>query len=199
MKTSESIKNLSKALLAAQKNMGGAVKGAKNPYFKSNYSDYNSVLEVAKEPLNEAGVIVLQPTVVREGKTLVETTLLHADSGEYMSGEMEVVCAKANDPQAYGSAITYARRYALQAMLSIPSVDDDSESAMQRPAQQQAKPAASAPVAKPAAQPAPQAQAAPAQAQATAAPAQAAPKKSSFKSKPAEAKPAPAASDLGEW
>lgn len=142
MKLSESIKNLSKALLKAQAAMGGAVKGAKNPFFKSSYSDYNSVLEVVKEPLNDAGIILLQPTIVRDGKTLVETTVIHAESGEFISGEMEVVCAKQNDPQAYGSAITYARRYSLQSMLSIPSVDDDSESAMSRQPKQEAPKAA---------------------------------------------------------
>lgn len=132
MNKSESIVKLSAALLKAQASMGGAVKGAKNPYFKSSYSDYNSVLEVVKEPLNEAGLIVLQPTVVRDGRTLVETTIIHAESGEFLSGEMEVVTTKDRDPQAYGSAITYARRYALQSMLSIPSVDDDGETAMTR-------------------------------------------------------------------
>jgi hypothetical protein len=138
MNKSESIKNLTKALLTAQSKMGAAVKGSKNPFFKSNYSDYNSVLEVVKDPLNEAGLIVLQPTVVRDGKTLVETTILHAETGEFISGEMEVVCAKQNDPQAYGSAITYMRRYSLQAMLSIPSEDSDGEGAMNRATQKQA-------------------------------------------------------------
>lgn len=196
MKRSESVVKIASALLKAQKLMGGATKGAANPYFKSKYADYGAVLEACKDLLNENGVVILQPHVSEEGRNFVETTLLH-ESGEFVSSLTEVVCAKANDPQALGSAITYARRYGLQSLLAMPTEDDDGERAMQRPAQQQAKPAA--PVAKPVAQPAPQAQAAPAQAQATAAPAQAVPKKSSFKSKPAEAKPAPAASDLGEW
>jgi len=132
MQMSQTIVNLSKALLKAQASMGGAVKGAKNPFFKSNYSDYNSVLEVVKEPLNSAGIVVLQPTVVRDGKTLIQTTLLHSETGEYLTSEMEVVCAKQNDPQAYGSAVTYSRRYSLQSLLSIPSVDSDAEDAMDR-------------------------------------------------------------------
>lgn len=196
MKRSESVVKIASALLKAQKLMGGATKGAANPYFKSKYADYGAVLEACKDLLNENGVVILQPHVSEEGRNFVETTLLH-ESGEFVSSLTEVVCAKANDPQALGSAITYARRYGLQSLLAMPTEDDDGERAMQRPAQQQAKPAA--PVAKSVAQPAPQAQAAPAQAPATTAPAQTAPKKSSFKSKPAEAKPAPAASDLGEW
>jgi hypothetical protein len=125
MTNSESIKNLTKALLAAQKNMGKAVKGAKNPYFKSTYADLPTVMEVVKEPLNEAGIIVLQPASYHDGKNFITTTLVHADSGEWMSSETEVVCTKANDPQAFGAAQTYARRFGLQSMLFIPAEDDD--------------------------------------------------------------------------
>lgn len=132
MLKSESISNLSKALLVAQKAMGAASKGSANPFFKSKYADYGAVLEVVKEPLNNAGIVVMQPTTVKDGKTLVATTLLHSESGEYITGEIEVVAAKQNDPQAYGSALTYARRYGLQSMLSIPSEDDDGEKSMSR-------------------------------------------------------------------
>jgi ERF superfamily protein len=125
MNKSESIINLSKALLKAQKVMGGAVKDSKNPFFKSTYSDYGSVLEVVKGPLNENGILVLQPHVNDPGQPYVETILIHAESGEFLSSCTPVVCAKANDPQAMGSAITYARRYGLQSLLSIPSEDDD--------------------------------------------------------------------------
>lgn len=122
---SESIKNLTKALLNAQKNMGKAVKGAKNPYFKSTYADLPTVMEVVKEPLNESGIIVLQPASFRDGRNFITTTLIHAETGEWMSSETEVICTKANDPQAFGAAQTYARRFGLQSMLFIPAEDDD--------------------------------------------------------------------------
>lgn len=125
MKTSESIKNLSKALLKAQTQMGAAKKDSKNPFFKSNYADLPTVMEVVKGPLNEAGIIVLQPASHRDGKNFITTTLIHGESGEYMESETEVVSAKANDPQAFGAAQTYARRFGLQAMLFIPAEDDD--------------------------------------------------------------------------
>lgn len=125
MNKSESIVKLSTALLKAQKTMGGATKDAKNPFFKSTYADYGSVLEVVKGPLNENGILVLQPHVNDPGQPYVETILIHAESGEFLSSCTPVVCAKANDPQAMGSAITYARRYGLQSLLSIPSEDDD--------------------------------------------------------------------------
>jgi hypothetical protein len=124
MKTSESIKNLSQALLKAQMQMG-AKKDSKNPFFKSNYADLPTVMEVVKGPLNEAGIIVLQPASFRDGKNFITTTLIHGETGEYMESETEVVSAKQNDPQAFGAAQTYARRFGLQAMLFIPAEDDD--------------------------------------------------------------------------
>jgi hypothetical protein len=131
MKTSESIVNITKALLTAQKTMEAAVKDSKNPYFKSSYADYNSVLQACKGPLNSVGVVILQPHVTNERGTFVETILLH-ETGEFISSETQVTVAKANDPQALGSAITYARRYGLQSLVSLPAEDDDGEKAMAR-------------------------------------------------------------------
>lgn len=130
MKTSQSITNIAVALLKAQKVMGGAKKGATNPYFKSKYADLGSVLEACKEPLNENGVVILQPHVT-ENSDYVETILLH-ESGEWISSSTRIVCAKVNDPQALGSAISYARRYGLQSLLSMPAEDSDAEGAMDR-------------------------------------------------------------------
>lgn len=127
MKTSSSVTNIVPALLKAQKLMGGAKKGASNPYFKSKYADLGSVLEACKELLNEHGVVIMQP----HSQHTVETVLWH-ESGEFISSETPVVCSKQNDPQALGSAITYARRYGLQSLLSMPAEDDDGEGAMSR-------------------------------------------------------------------
>lgn len=118
-----------KALLKAQKQMGGAAKGANNPYFKSKYADYGSVLEACKDPLNDNGIIVLQPHVVVDGKNYVKTDLIHADSGETYSSTTEVRCSKENDAQALGSAITYARRFGLESLLAMPREDDDGNAA----------------------------------------------------------------------
>lgn len=132
MITSGSIANISKALVSAQKDMGGAVKDAANPFFKSKYSDLASVVEVCKEPLNKNGVVILQPIVKdAAGALQLETLLLH-ESGEWIASHTPIVVAKTNDPQAVGSAISYARRYGLQSLLSIPAVDDDGEAAMVR-------------------------------------------------------------------
>ena len=162
MKSSETIGKLTQALVKAQAQMGAASKAAANPFFKSKYADLPSVMEVVKGPLNDNGLAVLQPGTYRDGKNFIETIILHSESGEYIVGETEVVVptAKANDPQAHGSAQTYARRFGLQAMLFIPSEDKDAEDLMSRgsqhnkPAyQHQASTVKSTPVAPPATAP----------------------------------------------
>jgi ERF superfamily len=127
MKTSDSIAKIAPAFLIAQKNIGAAVKDQKNPFFKSTYADLGSVMEACKEALNKNGIAVLQPVGMEGEKTYVETILLH-ESGEYISDRMIVLLEKAT-PQGQGSAITYARRYALQSMCFIPAEDDDANQA----------------------------------------------------------------------
>lgn len=127
MNKSESIAKLASALVKAQSELKAAKKDSANPFFKSKYADLNEVISVVKEPLLKNGIAFLQIVTV-EG---VETTLLH-ESGEFISGVTPIVVAKQNDPQALGSAITYARRYGLQSIVGLESEDDDGESAMGR-------------------------------------------------------------------
>lgn len=131
MDTSTTVTKIAAALLAAQKEMTNATKDSKNPYFKSKYADLNSIREAAQPVLNQHGIAVLQPMVQKDGKTYVKTVLLH-ESGEFISGDTEVVCSKANDAQAYGSGVTYARRYGLQSLVSLGAEDDDAEATMAR-------------------------------------------------------------------
>lgn len=128
MNRSDSIAKISPALLKAWANIGAVTKDAENPFFKSDYATLGAVMEVVKQPLLDQGIIILQPIVDGE---YVETILLH-ESGEFISGTMKLVCAKPNDPQAMGSATTYNRRYGLQSMCFVPSVDDDAEKGMGR-------------------------------------------------------------------
>lgn len=127
MNKSETISKLATALIKAQLAMGSAKKDSANPFFKSKYADLAEIVSVVKDPLLKNGISFLQ-IVTEVG---VETTLIH-ESGEFISGTTPIVVAKQNDPQALGSAITYARRYGLQAMLGIPAEDDDGEKAMGR-------------------------------------------------------------------
>lgn len=131
MKTSESIKAISGALLKAQKNIGAATKGSANPFFKSKYADLGSVMEACKEALNNEGISVLQPVHSDSVADYVETILLH-ESGEFISSSMKLVLTK-QDMQSYGSSVSYARRYGLQSLVFIPAEDDDGEKAMARP------------------------------------------------------------------
>lgn len=128
---SESLAKLAPALLKAQKKMGAALKDAKNPFFKSKYADLNAVIDAVVPVLNEEGIAVLQTPQLMDGKQVIQTVLLH-ESGEYYMSNTEVVAAKANDPQAAGSAISYSRRYGLQATTTLKAEDDDGESAMGR-------------------------------------------------------------------
>lgn len=129
---SQSIKTIAGALLRAQRNMGAALKDAKNPFFKSKYADLNAVREASHPALNAEGIVVLQPIVQNAfGRSFVRTLLLH-ESGEFIASDTEVVASKQNDPQAYGSAVSYARRYGLQSLVSLGAEDDDAERAMPR-------------------------------------------------------------------
>jgi len=137
MLTSESVSTITPAFVKAQKAMESAKKKGANPFFKSTYADLTSVLEACKESLNENGIAIMQPHVTEfnpvngEEVHYVETVLIH-ESGEFFSSRTKLEIAKKNDPQALGSSITYARRYGLQSLISLPAEDDDGEKAMNR-------------------------------------------------------------------
>lgn len=131
MNKSEQINELSLALNKAQAMMGGAVKDASNPFFKSRYADLASVISACKDELTKNGLAVLQPVSSDEHGIYVETVITHSSGQWISSGQMKLLLSK-QDMQGLGSAISYARRYSLQSMLNIPAVDDDAESAMFR-------------------------------------------------------------------
>ena len=127
MDKSESIKSLAIALNKAQGEMGGAAKGANNPFFKSKYADLGSVVQAIKEPFANNGLSYVQLPVEDNGRIGIETILMHV-SGEWLSGSFTVQLSK-QDAQGAGSAITYCRRYSLQSVAGIPSEDDDGNAA----------------------------------------------------------------------
>jgi len=130
MKSSELINELASALCNAQGQMGGAVKDSSNPFFKSSYADLTSVIKAIKQPFADNGLSYTQFPVSNEHGVGVSTRLMHI-SGQWLEMEYTLPTVK-KDPQASGSAITYARRYALQSIAGIPTADDDAESAMLR-------------------------------------------------------------------
>lgn len=142
MKTSDSIKELATALAKAQAVMAGAKKDSTNPHFRSKYADLASIWEACRDALTSNGIAVVQMTRARpEDVVIVETRLLHS-SGEWIEGELLVPVMKA-DAQGYGSAITYARRYALAAAVGVaPEDDDGNAAAAARPTAKQVLPGA---------------------------------------------------------
>lgn len=129
---SESIGKLAEALSKAQGEMGAAKKDTTNTYFKSKYADLAAVWDACRGPLSKNGLSVVQtleilPTTTH---TVLVTMLLHS-SGEWVSGTYPVNPVK-HDPQGFGSATTYARRYSLMAIVGIAPEDDDGEAAQGR-------------------------------------------------------------------
>lgn len=121
---------LIKNLINAQIDIDHAVKNAKNPFFKSQYATLEAVIETAKEALNKHGIYFQQVSREYDRGASVET-IFYGHGGSLSTGSVQVPVDKF-DPQAYGGALTYARRYSLSLACGISSKDDDGESAMQR-------------------------------------------------------------------
>lgn len=127
--------NLINALVKAQNEIDNAHKDAKNPYFKSNYATLESVIEAVKQPLLDHGILFLQKSDLNETGVCIET-VFYGHGGELPTGKLHVPADK-QDPQGYGSALTYARRYSLAMACGIGSgikveetgFDDDGNSA----------------------------------------------------------------------
>lgn len=128
MNTSEQINELGGALAKAQGAIKGALKSEANPFFKSKYADLAATWDACREALSANGLSVVQvtggddPEIVR-----VTTRLMHA-SGQWIEGITVMRPTKA-DPQGIGSTITYARRYALAAIVGVAPEDDDGNAA----------------------------------------------------------------------
>jgi hypothetical protein len=127
MEMSEQVNHLAKALCKAQGEMGGAVKDSSNPFFKSSYADLSSVIKAIKDSFAANGLSYTQFPVREENSAGVETILMH-ESGQWIKSSYTLPLSKF-DAQSAGSCLTYARRYALQAIAGIPAVDDDGNDA----------------------------------------------------------------------
>lgn len=131
MKRSDTFSKIAPALVAALGKIEGAAKKAKNPHFKSTYANLETVIDASRDILTEHGLTVIQmPGPVVHGALTLETMIVH-ESGEWVEGSFEIPLGK-TDPQGAGSALTYARRYALMAALNMPAVDDDGNAACGR-------------------------------------------------------------------
>ena len=129
---SETIGALAAALSKAQADITGALKDSSNPFFKSKYADLASCWDACRKQLAANNLAVIQTVSINWelDQSVLVTTLAHS-SGEWIRSELPIR-AKDLSPQAQGSAITYARRYALAAIVGLAQIDDDAEAAQGR-------------------------------------------------------------------
>jgi hypothetical protein len=145
MQHSEQINELAASLAKAQAEITGARRSSENPFFHSKYADLAEVWDVIRGPLSKHGIAVYQSPEMEDGRVKVTTMLIHA-SGQWMRSELSLRMVKErrgqggerefvplDDPQSAGSAITYARRYALAAAVGVAQEDDDGNAASVQP------------------------------------------------------------------
>lgn len=127
MITSEKTTNLNKAMFEFQKKVQKIKKDSKNEHFKNTYASLSKILDAVVPVLTECGIVLVQSPM----RDVLITRLTHIESGEFMECQHELVMKDPNNPQAIGSAMSYARRYSLTSMLVLNIDDDDGEAARQ--------------------------------------------------------------------
>lgn len=125
------MKQIATALVKAQNQFGPALKTSTNPHFESRYADLSAVVEAVVDALNANGIYLMQQTAESSDGVIVETLFLHESGESLSSGKLHVPASK-QDPQGYGSALTYARRYSLMAACGIAPEDDDGNAASRK-------------------------------------------------------------------
>ena len=133
MYQSDDISKLAQAMLLVQEHLQPAIKDANNPFIGNDYATLNSVMESCRHLLLQQGILVTQlpcpaPVELGTGHIGLETRFVHVESGQWLSSTAVIPLPK-NDPQGLGSALTYARRYSLCAILGIVTEDDDGNAA----------------------------------------------------------------------
>jgi hypothetical protein len=122
------MQQIATALVKAQRDFAPALKQSTNPHFRSRYADLAACVEAVIDALNANGIALIQRTHDSDNGVAVETLFVH-ESGETITGGILHVPAAKQDPQGYGSALTYARRYSLMAACGIAPEDDDANAA----------------------------------------------------------------------
>jgi ERF superfamily len=122
---------VAQAFVKAQKAFGPALKSSTNPHFRSKYADLSACVEAVIDALNANNIALIQKTFECNDGVMVETVFMH-ESGEVIDCGLLHVPAAKQDPQGYGSAMTYARRYSLMAACGIAPEDDDGNLASRR-------------------------------------------------------------------
>ncbi|MGM0300622.1 hypothetical protein IGI66_000201 [Enterococcus sp. AZ048] len=125
MKTSNETKNIFKALAEFRVVLQQPTKDAKNPFFKSTYVTLDGVVKAIDEAIKDTGLSYSQEATSEGNQISVSTHVFH-ESGEFISYDPLTLPATKADAQGFGSAVTYAKRYALGAVFGVTSdIDDD--------------------------------------------------------------------------
>lgn len=122
------MKQIATALLQAKRAFGPALKSKTNPHFKSKYADLAACIEAVDHACLDNGIVLYQETFADVDGITIETVFLHESGESLRCGKLHVPAAK-NDPQGYGSALSYARRYSLMTACGIAAEDDDGTAA----------------------------------------------------------------------
>jgi len=137
MHQSDTVGELAGALAKAQATFAKLTKDkvADAGTYSYRYIDLSTVIEHTKKGLCENGLAITQAVDVSDGQTILVTTLIHS-SGEWMKSQYPLPSPTQVKPQAFGSAISYARRYSLQSMLNVMADEDDDGAKAQNTASQ---------------------------------------------------------------
>lgn len=122
------MKEIAAALVLAQTKFQPALKNSQNPHFRSKYADLGACIEAVIDALHDNGIALIQHTAESDKGIIISTTFLHRSGEIYEAGSLFVPAAQ-QTPQAYGSALTYARRYSLMTACGIAPEDDDGNAA----------------------------------------------------------------------
>ena len=123
MKMSESIANISVALVQFQGLVANPEKKSINPHFKSKYADLDEVINTIRPALEKCGLAFIQNPIHEDGKVGVYTLLIHK-SGEYIQFDPVMIPLQKATPHQVGAALTYAKRYSLGAALGLATEED---------------------------------------------------------------------------
>jgi hypothetical protein len=126
--SSEDLRELFKALAKAQSDMAVAYKENSNPFYKSKYADFASIIKASRKHLSSNGLCVIQRTMIAEDKSMILSTVLGHLSGQWIESLIKINPVK-SDIQSLGSYITYLKRYSYSAIVGVATDDDDGESA----------------------------------------------------------------------
>lgn len=122
------MKEIAQALVLAQMKFQPALKNSQNPHFRSKYADLGACIEAVIDALHTHDIALIQHTAESDKGVIISTTFLHRSGEIYEAGSLFVPAAQ-QTPQAYGSALTYARRYSLMTACGIAPEDDDGNEA----------------------------------------------------------------------